>query len=94
MSTADEIKKKFDKISATVVEKNNIYGDIVTSNPVLCPQVTPIYAMLVRLSDKISRVKQLLESDADNKVELIDATLEDVAGYSVLLSLCLESSDL
>lgn len=47
--------------------------------------------ILVRMADKMSRISNLIESEAKVKDESIADTLSDLANYSVILKVYLES---
>lgn len=47
--------------------------------------------LLVRMADKMSRITTLIDQDAQVKDEAITDTLQDLANYSVILKIFLES---
>ena len=70
-----------DKLNATLKNKNHDYGDSYSKSVDEYGNVV----MVIRISDKLSRLNQLLKDD-DRKVsdESIDDTLLDLAGYALL----------
>ena len=49
--------------------------------------------ILVRMSDKMARIANLLDKDAQVKDEAITDTLADLANYSVILKIYLDNKD-
>lgn len=49
--------------------------------------------ILVRMTDKMSRIANLIESDPKVKDEAITDTLQDLANYSIILKLYLENKN-
>lgn len=49
--------------------------------------------LMVRMSDKMSRISNLLSSDAMVKDEKITDTLQDLANYSIILKCWLETKN-
>lgn len=75
-----------------VVRKNRDYGNSAFNIPALVPWLPQSAAILVRLSDKISRVKNLwgkesatLDSPMGVPSETLFDTLSDMVGYLMLL---------
>jgi len=50
------------------------------------------YGILVRINDKVSRLKNLAKNQTEPKNESIDDTWTDVAGYAVLAKMVREGS--
>lgn len=71
-------------LTATLLRKNHDYGAAVWQEPVLCPGMSARSAILVRMSDKIGRLRKLLASGDPQVAESIDDTLADLAGYCLL----------
>lgn len=73
-------------LGTTLLKKNQDYGGSVWKRPVLAPNLDNGTAILVRASDKISRLNNLL--DNPDKVEVKDEsltdTLKDLAAYFIL----------
>jgi hypothetical protein len=69
----------------TLLAKNQDYGGSAWAVPALCPKLQTGDAILVRMSDKISRINNLLR--ADNKAlvdESIEDTIKDLGAYCLL----------
>lgn len=74
------------KWAATLLRKNHDYGSAVWDRPVLAPNCDSRTAILVRMSDKISRLKSLLTKPAAEVTdESIDDTISDLGAYCLLL---------
>lgn len=71
-------------LTATLLRKNHDYGAAVWQEPILCPGMATRSAILVRMSDKIGRLRKLLASNDPQVAESIDDTLADLAGYCLL----------
>lgn len=79
--TTDQI---CDQIKTILREKNAAYGQAASRSPLLCPSLRPTTAILVRMSDKIERLKTLLTTNVDAHGESLNDTVADLAGYCVL----------
>lgn len=71
-------------IAATLLRKNRDYGSSVFAVPVLAPECTPAVGIRVRASDKVKRIRQLIESGEAEVPESIDDSFTDLGGYSIL----------
>lgn len=80
--TASEI---CDKLKSTIESKNAAYGEAAASPPIFAKSLSPEYAILIRMSDKVSRLASLLANPCGTYDEGIDDTVLDLAGYCVLL---------
>lgn len=62
------------------------YGAAYSEPPVLTPYLAPGVTLLVRMSDKISRLQRLADTGHyyDQTGETYEDTLKDLAGYCVL----------
>ena len=69
---------------ALLLRKNQDYGSAVWERPILAPDCDPGVAIRVRMSDKLSRLKSLLQRPAEVKSESIDDTLRDLGAYCLL----------
>ena len=88
MSTESQIKiaRVCDDIKALLLEKNAKYGDSALKPLRIMSQASPVEQILVRIDDKLNRIKQgnILEDDED--------VVSDLIGYFVLLKIALESA--
>ena len=81
------------EIVATLIRKNIDYGSSVFSSPVLCPNMPAKSSILVRMSDKIKRIQQLQQQEAQVKSESFEDTMRDLAGYAILYLASPEDKD-
>jgi Domain of Unknown Function (DUF1599). len=80
MDKAKQFKQITDSMSAVYQAKNADYGDSFSKSF----EEFGIVAPVVRLSDKVNRIKQLIKHDARVKDESIRDTLLDLANYAVM----------
>jgi len=70
----------------TLLKKNIDYGSTVWDTPILAPHLKDNEAILVRMSDKIARMNNLLTVKSNPKVEeSLEDTIRDLGGYALLL---------
>jgi hypothetical protein len=82
---ADEVAKCFGAWFAQFKRKNADYGNSVAEVPILLKDGNPVDAILVRMSDKIARLKNLLGGqEAQVQAETIEDTMGDLAVYCAL----------
>ena len=84
-NTPADIERVCDKVKKLLLEKNAKYGDSALNPARIMSNSSPIEQILVRIDDKLNRVKQgagLLASDED--------VVLDLMGYFVLLKIALE----
>lgn len=67
-----------------LLKKNHDYGSAIFAPPVLAPDIPASLAIQVRLSDKIGRIKNLLDNPAEVSEESIDDSIFDYAAYRLL----------
>ena len=88
MSTESQIKiaQVCDEIKDLLLQKNAKYGDSALNPVRVMSQASPVEQILVRIDDKLSRIKRggILEDDED--------VVSDLIGYFVLLKIALSSS--
>ncbi len=88
MSTESQIKiaQVCDDIKDLLLQKNAKYGDSALKPLRIMSQASPVEQILVRIDDKLNRIKQgnILEDDED--------VVSDLIGYFVLLKIALESA--
>ncbi|MFN0196911.1 MAG: nucleotide modification associated domain-containing protein [Planctomycetaceae bacterium] len=82
-------QKRIARMGISIVElllrKNADYGSSAWQVPLLAPDQSPDTGIRVRMSDKISRLQQLLSGKkAEVTEEVIEETFRDLAGYCVL----------
>ena len=68
---------------ATLIKKNTDYGDSAWTEPVLAPNLPAKQAILVRMSDKINRLKSLSQKEA-LVAESYNDTMKDLGAYALL----------
>lgn len=67
-----------------ILRKNMDYGCAVWDSPVLVPSMEARAAILVRMSDKVSRIAQLVKSGRAEVDESLDDTIKDLGAYCLL----------
>lgn len=73
-------------IGNLLLKKNADYGNSALQPPLLLPSLPAEKALLVRLSDKLARLANLMDNEDSAQVEeSIDDTLMDMAGYVTLI---------
>lgn len=86
--TCAKIRDCCAELSEILQAKNSNYGDTAGQPPYFVPWLEPKTALLVRMSDKVSRLKTLLTKESDKVGESLKDTAFDLAGYCILL--CIE----
>lgn len=79
-----KIAQVCDEVKALLIEKNQKYGDSALNPTRIFSKASPVEQLLVRVDDKLSRLKTLgfdPQKDED--------TLSDLIGYLVLLKVAL-----
>lgn len=71
------------ELVATLLRKNTDYGSSAFDAPCLIPKMDPGAAILVRMSDKIARIRRLIDHAAETD-EPLDDSVRDLAGYCIL----------
>ena len=69
---------------ATLLRKNADYGSSVFKSPKLKPSLSPGDAILVRASDKIERLSNLMDKGQGEIDESIEDTMSDLGSYCLL----------
>jgi len=67
----------------TLIGKNKDYGSSAFERPYLHPHLPVVDAILVRMSDKVNRLHNIMQNNAVCD-ETIDDTVLDLAGYCIL----------
>ena len=83
--TQVDISRVCDKVKSLLLEKNEKYGDSALNPARIMSKSSTIEQLLVRIDDKLNRIKQgagLLANDEDVVMDLI--------GYFVLLKIALD----
>lgn len=68
---------------ATLLRKNSDYGSSGLTEPILFPGMTARQALLVRMSDKVARIKTL-QHRGPEVAESLEDTMLDLANYCLL----------
>lgn len=68
-----------------LLRKNKDYGDSIFRPMELTPDVAVDAAIRIRMSDKIARLRQLMNSSASVKDETVEDTVGDLGSYCLLL---------
>jgi len=83
----DKITKVSNGVRDLLLAKNSDYGMSVFNSPILI-DMDVNDALLVRMSDKIARIKNLISFENETQMmvgnEKLDDTLKDLAGYIIL----------
>ena len=82
--TQKEIAYICDEIKNMLLEKNLRYGDSAINPVRFLSKASPIEQILVRIDDKLNRIKQ-----GDNTVHEDEDVINDLIGYFVLLKICI-----
>jgi hypothetical protein len=87
-----EIRETMKHITEMLLKKNRDYGNSVFKPPMLMPQMKPGDGIMVRLSDKESRMVNLWGGRKPEVADeaLID-TIDDSIGYRVLLRIVVKN---
>lgn len=78
-SVQQMIVNECDKLKAMLLEKNSRYGNSAISPIRVFSQADNLSQILVRMDDKLSRIKNMAVNNGDNE----DAMM-DLAGYIIL----------
>ena len=73
-----------DEIKTMLLEKNLKYGDSAINPVRFLSQASPTEQILVRIDDKLSRIKQGVSGIHDD-----EDVINDLIGYFVLLKICI-----
>lgn len=80
--TAHDIERHCDYVKQMLLQKNARYGDSALAPLRIFSQANPVEQILVRIDDKLSRIKSTKTDDEDVILDLI--------GYLVLLQIAKE----
>ena len=92
-TSSERIREVCGELCETLTAKNANYGDSAGQAPLFAPWLNPGTAILVRMSDKVSRLRTLLTKEHDKVGESLRDTLMDLAGYSILLAIELDKKE-
>lgn len=81
------VSNTLSEIKDMLITKNGDYGGAVFARPVYAPTLPVETAILVRMSDKVTRYKNLAHKCASHESKV--DTLKDYIGYGILLTLAL-----
>jgi hypothetical protein len=81
----ESIQKECDTLAALLIKKNRDYGNSVQEQF----EEYGLTSILIRLDDKLRRLKNLLTNPQQVADESVLDTMKDAAGYSILGSICL-----
>lgn len=68
----------------TLLAKNSDYGSSAWESPELAPECDANAAIRVRMSDKIKRIKSLLNKPPEVASESLEDTIKDLGAYCLL----------
>ena len=77
------ISEVISELRNVLIRKNKDYDDSAFQPPLLNPTATAESGILTRMSDKISRIRNLLQNTASVD-EALEDTVLDLAGYAVI----------
>jgi hypothetical protein len=80
------ITKECQLLSELLIKKNRDYGNSVQEQF----EEYGLTSILIRLDDKLRRLKNLLTNPQQVKDESVQDTMKDLAGYAILGSICLQ----
>jgi len=86
LSTEERIVGVIEKVKDLLITKNRNYGDSAINPCRIMSKASPVEQLLVRIDDKLNRIKQgagLLATDEDVVLDLI--------GYFILLKVALDN---
>lgn len=91
----DDMIVELQNVISLVFDKNADYGNSALQPPILLPWLDVRCGILVRLSDKVLRLRQLFSNDEISKVaESVEDTLRDIVGYLFLLYSVIRTDEL
>jgi hypothetical protein len=82
----DHIKRECEQLADILIRKNHDYGNSVQDQF----NEYGLTSILIRLDDKLKRLKSLQKNEQLVQDESLIDTLTDFAGYSILGAICLE----
>lgn len=88
MTFNDAVNNKALQVAKIVVGKQKDYG----KNNILKSVVDPKVAIAVRLQDKLARLANLAQNDAEPNNESLLDTAHDIIGYGLILAMVIEGT--
>jgi len=84
--TQQKILNECRELAKLLISKNNDYGSAALASPVLIPGMDQQTTILIRMSDKINRIRTLFSNECivQVKEETVSDTIRDLAGYCIL----------
>lgn len=67
-----------------LLQKNQDYGSSAWNAPALCPNLPVAAAILVRMSDKVSRIAKLASTAPEVRDESLEDSIRDLGAYALL----------
>lgn len=92
-TTPADMIAELEHILALVYSKNKDYGSSALESPILLPWLDVRCGLLVRLSDKITRMRTLFKQETSEVNESFEDTLRDIVGYIFLLYAVLRTEE-
>lgn len=87
--TKENMQKAHDELLQTFVDKNADYGNSFESSI----EEYGLIAALIRMDDKMGRLRTLIKSEAKVKDESISDTLRDLSNYALMASVWFDHKD-
>lgn len=87
--TKENMQKAHDELLQTFVDKNADYGNSFESSL----EEYGLIAALIRMEDKMGRLRTLIKSEAKVKDESISDTLRDLSNYALMASVWFDHKD-
>lgn len=87
--TKENMQNAHDELLQTFVDKNADYGNSFESSL----EEYGLIAALIRMDDKMGRLRTLIKSEAKVKDESISDTLRDLSNYALMASVWLDNKD-
>lgn len=87
--TKENMQNAHDELLQTFVDKNTDYGNSFESSL----EEYGLIAAIIRMDDKMGRLRTLIKSEAKVKDESISDTLRDLSNYALMASVWLDNKD-
>lgn len=73
-----------DEVKAMLLDKNRKYGDSALNPQRIFSKANTIEQINVRMDDKLSRIKNMVQNNIEDKSESINDSIKDLVGYLIL----------